>query len=216
MYTRLPAGGTYYPICTFPTDSERLIGISYAFSAFVFGYPSSSPRAHCTPNKSVPTLRYTGRPGPVYTGHACRHLPSVVPWISEDRLLNTSTFDTETSLFKCRLVAWWRGHPENSHAAFRSTMTIISGQKMRRRKRSETKKNVFSPLIPSFLTPSQPWQLDQDKNARRETKWNENWKMYSVHRFTHRHFQSFHFRTDDAVRGYPWSHVSSLFDATHK
>ena len=87
IYTRLPAGGTYYPICMFPTNSERLIGISDAFSAFVYGYPSSCPRAHCTPNKSVPTLRYTRRHGPVYTGHACRHLLSSVPWISEDRLL---------------------------------------------------------------------------------------------------------------------------------
>ena len=71
----------------FPTNSERLIGIPAAFSAFVYGYPSSCPRAHCTPNKSVPTLRYTRRHGPVYTGHACRHLPSAVPWISEDHLL---------------------------------------------------------------------------------------------------------------------------------
>ena len=71
----------------FPTNSERLIGVSDAFSAFVYGYPSSCPRAHCTPNKSVPTLRYTRRPGPIYTGHACRHLPSAVPWISEDGLL---------------------------------------------------------------------------------------------------------------------------------
>ena len=71
----------------FPTNNERLIGISDAFSAFVYGYPSSCPRAHCTPNKSVTTLRYTRRPGPVYTGHACRHLPTAVPWISEDRLL---------------------------------------------------------------------------------------------------------------------------------
>ena len=31
---------------------------------FVYGYPSSCPCAHCTPNKSVPTLRYTCRPGP--------------------------------------------------------------------------------------------------------------------------------------------------------
>ena len=85
--TRLPAGGTYYPICMFPTNSERLIGISDAFSAFVSGYPSSCPRAHCTPNKSVTTPRYTRRHGPVYTGHACRHLPSAVPWISEDRLI---------------------------------------------------------------------------------------------------------------------------------
>ena len=34
IYTRLPAGGTYYPICTFPASSECLIGISNAFSAF--------------------------------------------------------------------------------------------------------------------------------------------------------------------------------------
>ena len=66
MYTRLPAEETYYPICMFPTNSERLIGISDAFSAFVYGYPSSCPRAHCTPNKSVTTLRYTRRHGPVY------------------------------------------------------------------------------------------------------------------------------------------------------
>ena len=87
IYTRLPAGGTYYSICMFLTNSERLISVSDAFSAFVYGYLSSCPRAHCTPNKSVPTLRYTRRPGPVYTGHAGRHLPSAVPWISEDRLL---------------------------------------------------------------------------------------------------------------------------------
>ena len=50
----------------FPTNSERLIGISDAVSAFVYGYPSSCPRAHCTPNKSVTTLRYTRRHGHVY------------------------------------------------------------------------------------------------------------------------------------------------------
>ena len=87
IYARLPAGGTYYPICMSPTNSECLIGVSDAFSAFVYGYLSSCPCAHCTPNKSVPTLRYTRSPGPVYTGHAGRHLPSAVPWISEDRLL---------------------------------------------------------------------------------------------------------------------------------
>ena len=37
------------------------------------------------------TLRYTRRPGPIYTGHVCRLLPSAVPWISEDRLLRSST-----------------------------------------------------------------------------------------------------------------------------
>ena len=34
IYTRLPAGGTYYPICMFPASSESLISISDAFSAF--------------------------------------------------------------------------------------------------------------------------------------------------------------------------------------
>ena len=86
IYTGLPAGGTCYPICLSPTSSERLIGVSDAFFAFVYGYPSSCPRAQCTPNKSVPTLRYTRRHGLIYTGHACRHLPSAIPWISEDRL----------------------------------------------------------------------------------------------------------------------------------
>ena len=43
----------------FPTNSECLISISDAFSAFVYGYLSSCPRAQFTPNKSVTTLRYT-------------------------------------------------------------------------------------------------------------------------------------------------------------
>ena len=51
IYTRLPAGGTYYSICMFPTNSERLIGISDAFSAFVYWYPSSCPCAHVPPTK---------------------------------------------------------------------------------------------------------------------------------------------------------------------
>ena len=68
IYTRLPAGGTYYPICTFPASSECLIG-----------YPSSSPRAHCTPNKSVPTLRYTRRHGPSYTGACPKALTECSP-----------------------------------------------------------------------------------------------------------------------------------------
>ena len=81
IYTRLPAGRTYYPICTFPASSEWS-GFLMPFLPFVYGYPSSSPRAHSTPNKSVPTLRYTRR-------HARRLLLSAVPWISEDRLLNS-------------------------------------------------------------------------------------------------------------------------------
>ena len=34
IYTRLPAGGTYYPICMSPTNGECLIGLSGAFFAF--------------------------------------------------------------------------------------------------------------------------------------------------------------------------------------
>ena len=68
--------------------SPRTVSISDAFSAFVYGYPSYCPRAHCNPN-NVPTLRYIRRHGPVYTGHACWHLQSAVPWISEDRLLQS-------------------------------------------------------------------------------------------------------------------------------
>ena len=83
IYTRLPAGGTYYPICTFPASSECLIGISDAFSAFCYVYPSSSPRAHCIPNKSAtPAGMDLDR-----QVHARRLLPSAVPWISEGRLL---------------------------------------------------------------------------------------------------------------------------------
>ena len=70
IYTRLPAEVTYYPICRFPASSECLIGISDAFSAFCLRVSVSVifPRAHCTPNKSVPTLCYTRRHGPIYTG----------------------------------------------------------------------------------------------------------------------------------------------------
>ena len=102
IYTRLPAGGTYYPICMFPANSECLIGISDAFSAFVYGYLSSCPCAHCTPNKNVHTLRYTRGPGPIYTGHACGHLPSAVPWISEDRLLCKGKTLRDGNIYFCQ------------------------------------------------------------------------------------------------------------------
>ena len=51
IYTRLPAGGTCYRICTFPASSECLIGISDTFLPFVYGYPSSCPRAHWYPQQ---------------------------------------------------------------------------------------------------------------------------------------------------------------------
>ena len=77
IYTRLPAGGTYYPICTFPASSECLIGMP--FWTFAYGYPSSCPRAYCNPNKSVPTLRYTRRYGPIYTGPCPKALTECSP-----------------------------------------------------------------------------------------------------------------------------------------
>ena len=49
------------------------------FLPFVYGYPSSSPHAHCTPNKSVPTLRYTHRHGPIYTGPCLKALTECSP-----------------------------------------------------------------------------------------------------------------------------------------
>ena len=73
------------------------------FLPFVYGYLSSCPRAHCTPNKSVPTLHHSHRPGPIYTGHARRHLTSAVPWISEDRLLCHSNRNHNTAS-ACTLI----------------------------------------------------------------------------------------------------------------
>ena len=49
------------------------------FLPFVYGYPSSSPHAHCTPNKSVPTLHYTHRHGPIYTGPCPKALTKCSP-----------------------------------------------------------------------------------------------------------------------------------------
>ena len=89
IYTRLPAGGTYYPICMFPTNSERLIGISDAFSAFVYRYPSSCPRAHraVPPTKACLLCATPAGMDLDIQVHARRHLPSAVPWITRDRLL---------------------------------------------------------------------------------------------------------------------------------
>ena len=67
IYTRLPAGGTYNPICTFPASSECFIGISDAFSAFCLRVSVIFPTCSLYPQQleRVPTLRYT-----------CRHAPT--------------------------------------------------------------------------------------------------------------------------------------------
>ena len=77
IHTRLPAGTIQ------SARSPRSVSVWSAFLMpflpFVYGYPSSSPRAHCTPNKSVPTLRYTRRHGPVYTGPCPKALTECSP-----------------------------------------------------------------------------------------------------------------------------------------
>ena len=86
--TRLPAGGTYYPICMFHTNSERLIGIFYAFSDYCLRLSVIFPTCSLYPQQK---RAYSALHPPAWTmpgpSHACRHLPSAVPWISEDRLL---------------------------------------------------------------------------------------------------------------------------------
>ena len=51
IYTRLPAGGTYYPICTFPASRECLISISDAFSAFCLRVSFILPRCSLYPQQ---------------------------------------------------------------------------------------------------------------------------------------------------------------------
>ena len=75
IYTRLPAGGTYYPICMFPASSECLIGIFDAFSAFclrvsvIFPICSVYPqqkRAYSALHPQAWTYIYRSMPGGSY------------------------------------------------------------------------------------------------------------------------------------------------------
>ena len=88
IYTRLPAWGTYYPICTFPASSECLIGISDAFSAFCLRVSDIFPTCSLYPQqKRAYFALHLQAWTYIYKVHAQRLLPSAVPWISEDRLL---------------------------------------------------------------------------------------------------------------------------------
>ena len=89
IYTRLPAGGTYYPIYTYPASSERLIGISDAFSAFGLRVSVILPTCSLYPQQK---RAYSALHPQAWTynyiqAHTRRLLPSAVPWIFEDRLL---------------------------------------------------------------------------------------------------------------------------------
>ena len=73
----------------FPTNSERLIGISDAFLPLFTGIRHLAHVLTVPPTKAcLLCATAAGLDLYIYTGHACRHLPSAVPWISEDRLLN--------------------------------------------------------------------------------------------------------------------------------
>ena len=83
IYTRLPAGGTNYPICTFPASRECLIGISDAFSDLCLPHGLTVP-----PTKAC-KLCVTPAGMDLYIQvHARKLLPNAVPWISEDRLFH--------------------------------------------------------------------------------------------------------------------------------
>ena len=74
----------------FPTNSKRLIGISDAFFAFCLRVSVIFPTCSLYPQqKRAYSALHPQAWTDIYTGHACRHLPSAVPWISEDRLLVT-------------------------------------------------------------------------------------------------------------------------------
>ena len=88
IYTRLPAGGTCYPICTFPASSKCLMGISDAFSAFCLRVSVIFHTCSLYPKQKTCLLCATPAGMDLYIQvHARRLLPSAVPWISEDRLL---------------------------------------------------------------------------------------------------------------------------------
>ena len=111
IYTRLPAGGTYYPICMFPTNGECLIGISDAYFAFCLRVSVILPTCSLYPHKAC-LLCATPAGMDLYIQlHVRRHLPRAVPWISEDRLLNNNNnkkWITKTDCFShCQMEQTW-------------------------------------------------------------------------------------------------------------
>ena len=92
IYTRLPAGGTYYPICTFPSSSECLIGISDVFSAFCLRVSAIFPTCSLYPQQKRAYSALHPQAWTYIYRHALRLLPSAVPSISEDRLLSPKTW----------------------------------------------------------------------------------------------------------------------------
>ena len=80
IYTRLPAGGTYYPICAFPMSSESLIGISNAFSAVCLGVSVIFPTCSLYPQQkhAYSVLHLQAWPY-IYTGPCLKALTECSP-----------------------------------------------------------------------------------------------------------------------------------------
>ena len=71
----------------FPTNSERLIGISDALIfCLCLRVSVILPTCSLYPQQKRAYSALHPQAWTFYTGRACRHLPSAVPWISEDRL----------------------------------------------------------------------------------------------------------------------------------
>ena len=118
IYTRLPAGGTYYPICTFPASSECLIGISDAFSAFCLRVSVIFPTSSLYPQQKRAYSALYPQAWPIYTGPCRRLLLGAVPWTSEDCLLHC---------FCCPFLLHWQqqGHHRDHKVLWERRCMII-------------------------------------------------------------------------------------------
>ena len=76
------------------------------FLPFVYGYPSSSPRAHRTPNKSLPTLRYTRRHGQIYTGPCPKALTDCSPLDFRRSSIPICIKTTLVAIIWCTSLIW--------------------------------------------------------------------------------------------------------------
>ena len=81
IYTRLPAGGNYYPIYMFPTNAFCLR------VSVIFPTCSLYPQQKCAYSAYHPQAWIYN----YIQVHTSRYLPSEVPWISEDRLFMCAT-----------------------------------------------------------------------------------------------------------------------------
>ena len=99
IYTRLPAGGTYYPVCMFPASSECFDRHFWCLFCLLFTGIRHLPHLLTVPPTKACLLCATPVGMDLYIQvHARRLLPSAVPWISEDRLLRAKS--TEEFSFK--------------------------------------------------------------------------------------------------------------------